>query len=103
MQNKETMTERSGLDTSKLADLETIRRQFPGNDCPAQRQRFLEAMGRYPITTVEASRYLDVYYPPARVMELRNEGHAIKTHWATVVTESGQKHRVGLYALEGLK
>ena len=34
-------------------------------------------------------------------MELRKRGHKIVTHWQTVVTEAGEKHRVGLYVLEG--
>ena len=46
-------------------------------------------------------RYLDIYYCPARVLQLRAAEHRITTHWQTVVTEAGEKHRVGLYVLEG--
>jgi hypothetical protein len=46
-------------------------------------------------------RYLDVYHCPARVLQLRKQGWKIATHWQTVITEAGEKHRVGLYALEG--
>ena len=53
----------------------------------------------YMLNTFEASRFLDVYYGPARILELRNDGHNIITHWATVQTESGKLHRVGNYLL----
>jgi hypothetical protein len=33
-------------------------------------------------------------------MQLRHAGDVIRTHWQTVETEGGGKHRVGLYALE---
>jgi hypothetical protein len=32
-------------------------------------------------------------------MQLRNDGVPIDTHWQTIVTESGDRHRVGLYAM----
>ena len=44
-------------------------------------------------------RYLDVYDPRARVMQLRNRGETIDTHWQTVITEAGARHRVGRYTL----
>ena len=44
-------------------------------------------------------RYLDVYDPRARVMQLRNAGERIDTHWRRIPTESGHMHRVGLYVL----
>jgi hypothetical protein len=54
------------------------------------------------VSTFEAMRYLDIYDPRPRVHELRHRfGYKIKTVWQTVITESGQKHRVGLYVLEG--
>ena len=48
-------------------------------------------------------RYLDVYHCPARVLQLRKRGYKIVTHWQTIITESGEKHRVGLYVLEGVQ
>ena len=47
-----------------------------------------------------AVSHLDVYYCPARVLQLRKLGFNIVTHWQTVITEAGEKHRVGLYVLE---
>jgi hypothetical protein len=58
-------------------------------------------LSRFPVTTFEAMRYVDVYHCPARVLQLRKKGWRIATHWQTVITEAGEKHRVGLYLLEG--
>ena len=51
------------------------------------------------LSTFEASRHLDVYHCPARILQLRAEGHNIITHWVTVTTEAGKPHRVGNYML----
>ena len=32
-------------------------------------------------------------------MQLRNKGESIDTHWQTVITEAGERHRVGRYTL----
>jgi hypothetical protein len=86
--------------SEKKAALETIRGEFKGTDTPTQCARLLEALTRFPVTTFEAMRFLDVYHCPARVMQLRKAGHRITTYRQTVVTEASVKHRVGLYALE---
>jgi Helix-turn-helix domain len=57
------------------------------------------ALQRFPVTSFEAMRFLDVYHVPARVLQLRQAGHDIVTHWRTVETEAGATHRVGLYVL----
>ena len=95
------MTKEKATSPEKKAALEAIRAQFNGTAGKAQADRLLEALRRFAITTFEAMRYLDVYYCPARVLELRKRGHKIVTHWQTVITEAGEKHRVGLYVLEG--
>ena len=79
--------------------LAAIRRAHPGTTCIAQCARIRAALAQFSITTFEAMRFLDCYDPRARVMQLRNAGEAIDTHWRTVVTESGDRHRVGLYAM----
>ena len=85
----------------KKAALEAIRAEFKGTDCATQRTRLIEAMRcGLAVSTYEARRDLDIYYPPARIKELRDDGHAIKTLWQTVTTEAGDDHRVGLYILE---
>ncbi|WP_066254398.1 helix-turn-helix domain-containing protein [Hydrogenophaga flava] len=95
------MTKEKATSPEKKAALETIRSEFKGNGSRSQRARLLEALSRYSVTTFEAMRYLDVYHCPARILQLRKQGYKIATHWQTVETESGEKHRVGLYVLEG--
>jgi hypothetical protein len=85
----------------KRAALLAIRRSIPGNTTVMQCDRIRAALAQFGLTTFEAMRYLDIYDPRARVMQLRNSGLAIDTHWRTIVTESGSKHRVGMYALKG--
>lgn len=88
---------------SKRKYLAAILKATPGNNLPAQCQRLRKALSRYSLSTFEAMRYLDCYYPPARVMQLRREGEQIDTHWVYTVTESGERHRVGLYVLAPTK
>jgi hypothetical protein len=94
------MQDENATSPDKKADLEAIRAAFKGTASRSQAARLLEALSCYSITTFEAMRYLDVYHCPARVLQLRKQGHKIATHWQTVITEAGVKHRVGLYALE---
>jgi hypothetical protein len=86
----------------KEAALQAIMAQFKGNERGTQRSRLLAALTQFPITTYEASRGLDIYYPPARIKELRNDGYEIDTLWRIIETEHGAKHRVGLYVLRSL-
>lgn len=83
----------------KEAALKALRDEFKGTDGNTQSRRLLEALSRFPVTTFEAMRCLDVYHAPARVLQLRKAGHPIMTLWQTVTTEAGVKHRVGLYVL----
>ena len=94
------MDKNKATSSEKKAALEAIRAQSKGTASRAQADRLLDALGRFGITTFEAMRYLDVYHCPARVLQLRKRGHKVITHWQTVLTEAGEKHRVGLYILE---
>jgi hypothetical protein len=95
------MDEKKTTSPEKKAALEAIREEFKGTDGPTQRTRLLEALKRlWAVSTYEARLYLDIYYPPARIMELRNDGYSIRTDWMTVTTEAGIDHRIGLYVLE---
>jgi hypothetical protein len=94
------MTKEKATSPEKKAALEAIRADFNGTASHSQAARLLEALSRFSITTFEAMRYLDVYHCPARILQLRKQGHKIVTHRQTVITEAGVKHRVGLYALE---
>ena len=95
------MTKEKATSPEKKAALEAIRFQSNGVASKEKADRLLEALRRFGVTTFEAMRYLDVYHCPARVLQLRKRGHKVVTHWQTVITEAGEKHRVGLYVLEG--
>jgi hypothetical protein len=95
------MQKEKATSPEKKAALESIRAEFKGNDCATQRTRLMEAFKRgLAISTFEAMRYLDIYFPPARIKELRNDGEKIGTHWVHTPTESGDLHRIGVYVLE---
>ena len=95
------MNEKKATSPEKKAALEMIRTEFNGTASHSQVARLLEALSRYPVTTFEAMRYLDVYHCPARILQLRKQGYRITTFRQTVETEAGVKHRVGLNVLEG--
>ncbi len=85
----------------RIALLIAIRDALPGTSAMPQRQRLLEAMRQLGhVTTFEASRFLDIYHPPARKRDLVKAGHNIITAMRDVFTEAGKRHRVGLYLLE---
>ena len=83
----------------KQQALAAILNATPGTTTQAQCQRIRTALSQFAITTFEAMRFLDIYDPRARVMQLRRAGERIDTHWLTIQTESGDRHRVGQYAL----
>lgn len=97
------MEKNKATSPEKKAALEAIRAEFKGTSADTQCARLLEALARFPITTFEAMRYLDVYHCPARILQLRKAGHLILTHRQTVVTEAGVRHCVGLYTREGMQ
>lgn len=86
-------------DLAKIEALHLVRDLHPGVSSEVQCARIRAALSQFSITTFEAMRYLDVYDPRARVMQLRNQGETIDTHWQTVITEAGERHRVGRYTL----
>lgn len=95
------MTKEKATSPEKKAALKAIRDQFKGNDSATQRRRLMEAFKRgWAISTFEAMRYLDIYFPPARIKELRDLGEQINTQWVNVLTESGELHNIGLYVRE---
>lgn len=88
------------ITTDKQTALRALREEFKGTAAKSQCHRLLEALRRFPLTTFEAMRELDVYHVPARILQLRRAGHVILTLWQTVITEAGVRHRVGLYVLK---
>ena len=96
------MQKEKATSSKKKAALEAIRAEFSGQDTPTQRERLLAALRRYSVSTFEAMRYLDIYDQRPRVHELRHRlGYKITTISQICAIESGQKHRIGLYVLEG--
>ena len=84
---------------AKINFLRGLVKAMPGDTASAQCERLREALSRYPLTSFEAMRHLDIYHCPARILQLRQAGEQIITSWATVTTEQGERHRVGLYSL----
>ncbi len=85
---------------ARIATLHAIRDSRVGQTSAAQAARLLEAMHTLgSITTIEASRFLDIYDPPARKLNLVKAGHAILMTWDRDRTESGAVHRIGRYSL----
>lgn len=52
-----------------------------------------------PLTTLYAREKMGIMSPSARVLELRQQGYSIITHWTTSTDVSGTKHRVAVYVL----
>ncbi|PPK77297.1 helix-turn-helix protein [Methylobacter tundripaludum] len=67
-------------------------------DTNHQRAAILAWLLNSPLTTLQARQELDVMHPAARILELREAGHNIVTHWTTDSTGKA-KHRVACYAL----
>lgn len=89
------------ISPERKAALQAILIEIPGTNAWAQCQRQLAAIQRHQnVSTFECSRYLDIYYPPARKRELILMGYPIKLTWREVITEAGERHRVGVYYLE---
>jgi hypothetical protein len=94
------MTKEKATSPERKAALEAIRAQFKGTDGGTQRAVLLEALQTLPsVSTYEARRELDIYYPPSRIKELRDEGYHIETYRQLVTTEAGVDHSVGVYVL----
>lgn len=85
----------------KKQALRAIASRLKGDDSDTQRKRFKEALQRFPVSTYEAMRYLDIYDPRPRIWELRNkEGLDILTIPIRQQTESGKPHPIGMYVLK---
>ena len=85
----------------RITKLHAIRDRFLGEACSTQCDRLLAALRELGhLSTFEAMRYLDLYDPRARKLQLVKAGHPVLMGWRTIETESGEKHRVGVYYLE---
>lgn len=84
----------------RIAALHAIRDRNPGRSSATQRARLLDAMQTVGhVTTFEAMRYLGIYDPRPRKLELLRAGHIILMTWRREPTESGELHRIGVYSL----
>ena len=78
--------------------LDAIRTNIPGDEGKAQQRRILAAIQTLgSVTTFEAMRFLDVYDPRPRKLELVRQGYPIQLAWDRMETEAGVVHRVGRY------
>lgn len=67
-------------------------------DAASQHARILARLKKGAATTVELIQEENVLRPGARIHELREKGHDIKTHLQDVIDPWGRKHsRVALY------
>ena len=84
----------------RIAELHGIRDRFKGDAAATQRDRLLAAMRELgSVTTYEAMRHLDIYDPRPRKLSLVRAGYDVVTTWRHAETESGDKHRIGVYSL----
>lgn len=92
----------SAANQKKLMQYATLLKTYKGNDCDTQRARLTSALKVTPLTTYEARKYLDVYDPASRILELRTLGWQITTQRVHQRTDAGVIHkRIGRYVLIG--
>ena len=78
----------------------TSKTNFNDNSAQNQRLKSLDYLLEHgSITSSEAREKLDIYYPPARIFELRQAGYLINTVWDNWTSEHGIKHRIARYVL----
>ncbi|OBX80323.1 MULTISPECIES: helix-turn-helix domain-containing protein [Haemophilus] len=63
-----------------------------------QQKYILQCLSVRPHSTNEL-RELGIYFPPARIKELRDKGFHIDTFYRKETDSSGLAHRVGVYVL----
>jgi hypothetical protein len=72
------------------------------NSTASQRARILKHFETCPrLSTMEAREHHGIMHPGGRVLELRQKGHVIDTHWVAEPDSNGVMHRVGLYVYQG--
>lgn len=86
---------------AKQEKLCELREKFKGNDIGQQEPRLLAALSLFPVSTLEARRYLDIPHPAGRVNSLRGKGWRIETLMIRERTEAQVPHSFALYFLKG--
>ena len=93
-------TKTKGLAATANPDTKTTKPNFNDNSAFNQRLKSLDYLLEHgSITSSEAREKLDIYYPPARIFELRQAGYLINTVWDNWTSEHGIKHRIARYVL----
>ena len=78
--------------------------KFTDNSLHNQRLKLLDYLKEHgSITTSQARELLDIYYPPARIFELKRDGSSITMKRENWVSEYGIKHSIGRYYLTQIK
>ena len=99
-QDDNTKKERAAASTTTHKHYKT-KRNFKDNSANNQCLKLLDYLLEHNhITTKQAQEKLGIYYPPARVFTLRDNGYQIDLQWVIWVDEYGIKHRIGLYILK---
>jgi hypothetical protein len=90
-----------GLDADTTnPETKTTKPNFNDNSAFNQCLKLLDyLLERGSITSAEAREKLDIYYPPARIFTLRQNGYLINTVWDNWTSEHGIKHRIARYVL----
>ena len=93
-------TKIKGLAATANPDTKTTKLNFNDNSAHNQCLKLLDYLLEYGrITTKQAQEKLGIYYPPARIFTLRQNGYLIHLDWVVWVDEHNIKHRIGRYTL----
>lgn len=84
---------------AKVKQLIAIRDKYKGDTRAEQGRRLLESLRIFPVSTLEARRYLDIMHPAGRVQELRESDNEIDTLRVAEPSEAGRKHSIAVYVL----
>ena len=100
MAKKPTQKNKGAAASTTTPKAKTTKPNFNDNSVQNQRLKLLDYLLEHnSITTSEAREKLDIYYPPARIFELRQAGYLINTVWDSWTSEHGIKHRIARYVL----
>lgn len=100
MANNESTQNKGAAVYATTPKTKTSKPNFTDNSLHNQRLKLINwLLERGSITTKQAQLHLDIYYPPARIKELRRAGYLINTLWDSWTSEHGIKHRIGRYVL----
>lgn len=92
--------DRSVTTRAANADSENNEKQGNSTNITAQRERVLNRLQSSPLSTLQARQELGILHQEGCVIELREQGYNIITHW-TEDSIGNAKHRVACYVLLG--